>query len=238
MASLIDMNEALTVVLVEDDRRLAALTTEFLTRYGVGVHVAYDGREGLDLVLQLQPDVVLLDLMLPSIDGMDICRAIRRKSDVPIIMLSARDSEADRSLGLESGADDYVAKPFSARELLARVRAQTRRARGKMGPETRLIQCGNLSLDIGSRRVTWEGREISLTTYEFDLLKVLAERVNRPIGRERLMDLVKGNADEAFDRSIDFHISKLRHKLGDNARNPRLLKTVRGVGYMVSGADA
>ena len=234
MTSRNDINEALTVVLVDNDHRLAALTTEFLTRYGVGVNVARDGQEGLDMTLQLMPDVVLINAMVPGFEGTDLCRTFRRRSDVPIILLTPHESESLRTTSLESGADECVATPFSARELLAHVQAQVRRSSVSTGPERRQIQCGNLRLDLSGRRVTWEDRDIKLTPYEFDLLKVMAERANRPIGRERLIDLVKGSAEEAFDRSIDFHISRLRQKLGDDARHPRLLRTVRGVGYMIA----
>jgi two-component system OmpR family response regulator len=234
MTPLTDTNEALTVVLVEDDRTLAALTTEFLTRYGVTVHLAGDGREGLELTLRLQPDVVLINLMVPGFEETDLCRSFRRKCDIPIIVLTPNTNEAQRRSALDSGADECIATPFSARELLAQVREQALRTHGRSNPERRHIQCGSLCLDVVSRRVIWEGRDITLTAYEFDLLKVLVERMNRPLARERLIDLVKGSADQAFDRSIDFHISRLRQKLGDDARSPRLLRTVRGVGYMVA----
>ena len=234
MTSSIDTDEALTVVLVDNDHRLAALTTEFLTRYGVAVHVARDGRQGLEMTSLLRPDVVLINAMVPCFEGTDLCRTLRRASDVPIILLTPHENESERATSLDSGADECIATPFSARELLAHVRAQVRRKIDNSGLERRQIQCGNLRLDLTSRRVNWESRTIQLTTYEFDLLKVMTERANRPLGRERLIDLVKGSAEEAFDRSIDFHISRLRQKLGDSARQPRLLRTVRGVGYMIA----
>jgi DNA-binding response OmpR family regulator len=152
--------------------------------------------------------------------------------DTPIIMVTAAGDEPDRVVGLEGGADDYIVKPFSARELLARIRAQARRARGQLGPQAKSIAVGSLSIEPQSMRAIMEGRELALTTYEFALLRALAERAGQVLTREQLMDLVKGSAEEAFDRSIDVHISHLRHKLGDDPRSPRLLKTIRGVGYM------
>jgi DNA-binding response OmpR family regulator len=182
--------------------------------------------------LRERPDVVLLDLMLPGVDGLEVCRQLRTRLDVPILMLTARGEEADRVMGLEGGADDYMAKPFSSRELLARVRAQARRARGRSGPRSELIVAGRLEVDPVGRRVLVDGRLLSLTTYEFDLLRVFAERPGRVLTREQLVDFVRGSADEAFDRSIDVHISHLRKKLGDDPKSPRILKTVRGVGYL------
>ncbi len=222
----------LRVVYIEDDVRLARLTSRYLGAHGVVVSHAAGGREGIARVLAERPDVVLLDLMLPGIDGVEVCRELRRSVHTPIIMVTARGEEADRVLGLEGGADDYIAKPFSSRELLARIRAQTRRARGQSGPSATLLEVGPLTLDKGARSATLDSAPLALTTFEFDLLAALAERAGRVLGREQLLDLVHGSADEAFDRSIDVHVSRLRQKLGDDPRAPRLLKTVRGVGYM------
>jgi DNA-binding response OmpR family regulator len=221
-------------LLVEDDVRLAALTREYLEGHGVVVEVASDGQVGLDAALRRRFDVVLLDLMLPGKDGLTVCRELRARSDVPIIVLTARGEEADRVLGLELGADDYLAKPFSARELLARIRAQVRRARGRAGPAVQTVRVGGLVLDPGGRRATLDGRELALTGYEFDLLRALAERAGRVLSREQLMELARGSAEEAFDRSVDVHVSHLRQKLGDDPRRPRLLKTVRGAGYVLA----
>ncbi|HEY7514614.1 MAG TPA: response regulator transcription factor, partial [Vicinamibacteria bacterium] len=180
-------------------------------------------------------DVVLLDLMLPGRSGLEVCRELRARSDVPILVLTARGEEADRVLGLEMGADDYLTKPFSPRELLARIQAQVRRARGQAGPPAREVVVGELALDPRALRATLRGRELPLTAYEFHLLRVLAERAGHVVSRERLLELVRGSAEEAFDRSIDVHISRLRVKLGDDSRHPRLLKTVRGAGYQLVG---
>jgi two-component system OmpR family response regulator len=225
--------ETLRVVLVEDDERLARLTAKYLESHGVLVTWVSDGKSGLAEVLRNRPDAVLLDLQLPGLDGISVCRELRARSDVPILIITARDEEADRVLGLELGADDYVVKPFSSRELLARVRAQVRRARGKAGPTTRPVEVGQLSLDPAALHATLAGQTLSLTAYEFTLLKVLAENAGRVLGREQLLYLAKGNAEDSFDRSIDVQISRLRSKLGDDPKNPRLLKTVRGLGYML-----
>jgi DNA-binding response OmpR family regulator len=227
----------LTALLVEDDVRLAALTREYLAGHGVRVEVAGDGRRGLEAALRGRFDVVLLDLMLPELDGLAVCRALRDRSDVPIIVLTARGEEADRVMGLELGADDYLSKPYAPRELLARIRAVTRRAQGKAGPALRSLRVGRLELDPAARRATLGGRELGLTAYEFDLLRALAERAGRVLSRERLMELAKGSAEEAFDRSVDVHVSRLRQKLGDDPRHPRLLKTVRGSGYVLAAEE-
>lgn len=228
------MDERISVVYVEDDAKLARLTSRYLESHGLEVHVAPDAFAGLELVQRVAPDVVLLDLMLPGMDGIEVCRRLRAKGAVPIVMVTARGEEADRVLGLEGGADDYVTKPFSSRELLARIRAQARRARGQAGPPTGAVRVGKLWIDRAARSAKIDDRELSLTTYEFDLLIALAERAGRVLAREQLVELVRGSADEAFDRSIDVHVSHLRRKLGDDSRKPRLLKTVRGVGYLLS----
>jgi DNA-binding response OmpR family regulator len=174
--------------------------------------------------------------MLPRKSGLEICREVRARLAVPIIMLTALGEEADRVLGLETGADDYLPKPFSSRELLARLRALVRRGRGLVGPSRERLRVGALELSARDYTATLAGQPLPLTTAEFVLLRVLAERAGRVLTREQLLDLTKGSADEAFDRSIDAHISRLRHKLGDDPRQPRLLKTIRGAGYMLVGA--
>ena len=227
--------ESISVVYIEDDQRLAQLTARYLESHGLQVQIAGDARDGIARVLRDRPDVVLLDLMLPGTDGLQACRELRSRVDTPIIMVTARDDEIDRVLGLEGGADDYIAKPFSSRELLARIRAQARRARGRAGPPAVVIRVGTLTLDVAARSAELDGKELVLTSYEFTLLRVLAERAGRVLSREQLIDLVRGSADDAFDRSIDVHVSHLRQKLGDDSRNPKMLKTVRGAGYMLAG---
>jgi DNA-binding response OmpR family regulator len=228
------MHQGVLVLYVEDDDRLASLTARYLESHGMTVVVVSNGADAVPQALKLRPDVVLLDLMLPNVDGLEVCRRLRTRVDTPIIMVTAHGDEPDRVLGLEGGADDYLTKPFSARELVARIRAQTRRARGQLGPRARRVAVGDLHLEPQSMRATMGGRELALTSYEFSLLRALAERAGQVLTRERLMDLVRGSAEEAFDRSIDVHISHLRQKLGDDPRSPRLLKTVRGVGYMLA----
>jgi two-component system response regulator RstA len=219
------------VLLVEDDSRLASLTREYLEKHGSLVTVKANGEAGLEEARRQRYDVVLLDVMLPRMSGIQVCQRLREHSDVPVIMITARGEEADRVLGLELGADDYIPKPFSPRELLARIRALVRRARGRAGPSRRTVVVADLELDPGARTALLAGAALDLTAYEFSLLYVLAERAGRVLSREQLMDLAGGNAEEAFDRSIDVHISRLRHKLGDDSRRPRRIKTVRGVGY-------
>ena len=224
----------LTALLVEDDNRLAGMVAEYLTGHGVVVTRAADGNAGLAEALRTRYDVVLLDLMLPGKDGLEVCRGIRARSDVPVIVLTARGEEADRVLGLELGADDYLSKPFSPRELLARMRAVVRRARGQVGPAVEVVRVGALALDPSVRRATLDGREVALTGYEFSLLYALASRAGRVLSREQLIELAGGSSEEAFDRSVDVHVSRLRQKLGDDPRSPRMLKTVRGAGYMLA----
>lgn len=222
------------VLLVEDDERLARLTQRYLESHAVIVTWVDDGQRGLAEALRDRPDVVVLDLSLPSLDGLSVCRELRARSDVPVVMLTARDEEADRVMGLELGADDYIAKPFSSRELLARLRAHVRRARGKVGPANKPLQVGRLLLDPRALGATLDGKQLQLTAYEFALLRALAEHAGKVLGREQLLVLAKGNAEEAFDRSIDVQISRLRQKLGDDSRQPKLLKTIRGSGYMLA----
>jgi two-component system OmpR family response regulator len=230
-------NEPISVVYIEDDARLARLTARYLETHGTRVTVAANGQEGLLEIARHTPDVILLDLMLPGMDGFEVCKELRARTDAPIIMVTARGEEADRVLGLEGGADDYLSKPFSSRELLARIRAQARRVRGLTGP-ARELRVGKLTMDPTSMRAAMEGTPLSLTTYEFKLLQALAEKAGRVLGREQLVDIVRGSSDEAFDRSIDVHISHLRAKLNDDSRAPRFLKTVRGVGYMLVAEES
>jgi DNA-binding response OmpR family regulator len=221
-----------SVLYVEDDERLARLTSEYLENHQLAVTWLRDGGRAVEEAVR--HDVVVLDVMLPGKSGLEICREVRERSDVPILLLTARGEEADRVMGLELGADDYVPKPFSPRELVARISGLVRRARGQVGPRAKVLRAGRLTLDPQSRVVRLGEREVVLTSAEFELLRALAERPGRVLSREQLLDLAKGNAEEAFDRAIDVQISRLRQKLGDDARKPRLLKTVRGMGYLLS----
>jgi two-component system, OmpR family, response regulator len=225
------------VLLVEDDAKLARLTSEYLEHHGLTVTRVADGPSAIREGARAEIDAVILDLMLPGCDGFEVCRELRKGSHVPIIAVTARVEVADRVLGLELGADDYMTKPFAARELLARVHAVVRRARGKAGPASRELHVGSLVLDVAGLSASLGGRPLQLTSYEFALLRVLADNAGRVLSREQLLELAKGNADEAFDRSIDVRISRLRHKLGDDSRHPVLLKTIRGSGYMLTPGD-
>jgi len=222
------------VLLVEDDARLARLTAQYLEIRGLLVTVASSGPAGLAELKRGSFDVVLLDLLLPGRNGLEVCRDIRRRSDVPIIMVTALGDEVDRVVGFEAGADDYLCKPFSSPELLARIRAHVRRARGQLGPPDRVLQVGRLTILPGSFQASLDGRDLGLTAVEFAILRVLAERAGRPVSRDQLLDLAKGDEGDAFDRSIDGHVSRLRRKLGDDPRRPDMLKTIRGVGYMLA----
>ena len=221
-------------LLVEDDERLARFTAEFLVQHGVAVTRVGDGEAALRGARAQTFDVVILDLMLPKRDGLDVCRELRAKSAVPILVVTARGEEADRIVGLELGADDYLVKPFSPRELLARSRALVRRARGPLGSGADTIRIGPLELCTTAMTATYAGRPLDLTSYEFAILAALAEHGGRVLSREQILELVKGAADEAFDRSIDVRISRIRGKLGEPPGAKSIIRTVRGVGYMLA----
>lgn len=228
----------LKVLVVEDDAKIARLTRDYLEQHGFDITLVSDGVAATREALRPEFDAVVLDLMLPGKSGFDVCREIREHSHVPIIAVTARVEVADRVLGLELGADDYMTKPFSARELLARIQAVVRRAEGRAGPRAREVKVGRVIVDSASLRATLDGQLLALTSYEFALLRALAENAGKVLTRERLLDLAKGNAEEAFDRSVDVRISRLRQKLGDDPRHPRLLKTVRGSGYMLVAEES
>jgi DNA-binding response OmpR family regulator len=235
---MIVMDAPIKVLLVEDDERLAQLSVRYFEANNLIMTWVTTGPQAISEVSRRQFDVILLDLMLPGCDGLEVCRVLRTRCDVPIIIVTARKEEADRVLGLDVGADDYVTKPFSSRELVSRIRAVVRRARGLAGPPLRSLQVGSIVIDPARMRVTVYEKEVILTGYEFAILKALAERNGHVLSREHLLDLAKGGAEESFERSIDTHISRLRQKLGDDARNPRYLKTVRGYGYMLAAGAA
>jgi DNA-binding response OmpR family regulator len=229
-----------TALLVDDDARLGKLVAEYLGQHEIDVTVAGDGERGLAALRARAFDVVLLDVMLPGIDGLEVCRRIRATpalAAVPIVMLTARGDDVERIVGLELGADDYLPKPFNPRELLARLRAVLRRAAGPTPPGTPRFRAGALEIDFDGREVTVGGRRRVLTHYEFELLGVLARAAGRVLTREQLLDALKGVEYEAFDRSIDVHVSKLRSKLEADPRSPRYIKTVRGVGYVLARGE-
>jgi DNA-binding response OmpR family regulator len=221
------------ILVVDDELKIVKLVRAYLERAGFTVVTAHDGQEALAVFRYERPNLVVLDLMLPGMDGLDVCRAIRRSSDVPIIMLTARDEEVDRLIGLELGADDYVVKPFSPREVVARVRAVLRRTEGQpLEPE--VVIAGDVTLDLLHRTARVQGRPVELTATEFDLLTVLARHPGQVFTRMQLLDLVQGEAYEGYERTIDVHVKNLRRKLSDDPRNPRYIVTIRGMGYKFS----
>jgi two-component system, OmpR family, response regulator len=221
---------AVRVLLIDDDRRLHELLGSYLSQNGCEVAHAPDGRAGLEAVERDVFDVILLDLMMPGMDGLEVCRKIRAKSTIPLIMLTAKGDETDRVVGLEMGADDYIAKPFGPRELLARIRAVLRRSQPEAVAEKLVAQ--NVAVDVAKREVVVDGAAIELTGLEFDVLLTLMRRAGRVVPRESLMNEARGDV-VVGPRTVDVHISHLRQKLGDDPNKPRLIKTVRGVGYML-----
>ena len=219
------------IVLVDDDANLRHTLGYALRQEGFEVFAAEDGERGLEAFHQSRPDVVLLDVMLPNLDGFEVCRRIRKESDVPILMLTARDTELDKVVGLELGADDYLAKPFSTRELVARVRALLRRTRQTATPVGERLESAGLLLDAVRHRVTLEGREISLKPKEFDLLAFFMAHPGQVFGREQLLASVWGYDFAGDSRTVDTHVKTLREKLDDDAEHPLWIDTVRGVGY-------
>ena len=233
-------------LLVDDDPDLARLLIDYLASHEVSITHVLDGTKGLAALEHDPFDVVLLDVMLPGIDGFEVCRRIRAKHEVPIVMLTARGDDTDRIVGLEIGADDYVPKPFNPRELLARMRAVLRRARpADSGPKPsrEILTFGPLEIDHAARVVRKDGAEVSLTSFEYRILVVLARRAGDTVTREELASEVRepvevkakgGSYDPSVDRSLDVHVSRLRQKLEADPKDPRLIKTVRGVGYVLS----
>jgi DNA-binding response OmpR family regulator len=220
------------LLIIDDDARLAAMVSEYLTAAGFIVDIRFTGREGLAALDESAFDAVILDVMLPDIDGFEICRRIRTRAQTPVLMLTARGEETDRIVGLEIGADDYLPKPFSPRELQARIRAILRRGRTIDANDNQDLRFGRLLIDRSSRTVRIDAEERILTSFQFDLLVALADHAGRVLNRERLMDLVKGEEFEAFDRSIDVHISRIRSAIEDDPKRPRRIITVRGAGYV------
>jgi two-component system response regulator CpxR len=215
------------VLLIDDDVELGALLKEFLTREGFSVEVVHESRQGLQRAAAGDSDLVVLDVMLPGMDGFEILRQLRQESRVPVLMLTARADDLDRIVGLELGADDYLAKPFNPRELAARIRAILRRTEMRTSERGRL-EVNGVSLDPGSREVTVDGRRVELTTLEFDVLELLMRAAGRGLSRDDLMEAIYNRKSSPFERSIDMHVSHLRKKL---ERDRTLIKTVRGVGY-------
>ncbi len=225
------MSESLLII--DDDIRLSQMLVEYLGSAGYAITCAHTGKAGLQLAKQQDWSLIILDLMLPDADGLDLCRELRAGSTaaIPILMLTARGDATDRIIGLELGADDYLPKPFEPRELKARIKAILRRG---LRDRERLptLTFGRLEIDREAREIRLEGQAREVTSYQFDLLVAMAERAGRVLSREQLMDLVKGEPLEAFDRSIDVHISRLRAAIEDNPKQPRRIITLRGAGYI------
>jgi two-component system phosphate regulon response regulator OmpR len=225
------------LLLVEDDPRLAEMLKDYLGQAGFEVTVAALGATALKQLSEAHFDAIVLDLMLPDMDGLDVCRRLRPQNDTPIVMLTARGDAIDRIVGLELGADDYLPKPFEPRELLARLRAVVRRrSPGAQAAQT-MLRFGRLQIDAASRTALLDGRPRELTAYQFDLLLALSKNAGRVLSRETLMDLVKGEELDAFDRSIDVHISRIRAEIEDNPKRPRRIITIRTAGYLFAKAQ-
>lgn len=224
------------ILMIEDDHRLAAMVRAYLGEAGFEVVVADDAARGLAHLDRQRYDLVLLDLMLPDADGLDVCRRVRAGSDVPIVMATARGDIADLVVGLELGADDYVAKPFDPRELLARIRAVLRR-RGEAARAGAVLRFGRLEIDRDARRVRVDGADRPLTARQHDLLVAMAERAGRVLSREQLVDMVGAEPGEAGDRAVDVHVAKIRAAIEDDPRQPRRIITVRGAGYVFAKAQ-
>jgi two-component system, OmpR family, phosphate regulon response regulator OmpR len=223
------------ILLIEDDKRLAEMVKSYLGEFGFSVTAAHSGGDGIALYRRESFDALILDLMLPDMDGLEVCRQIRLDAQARILMLTARGDAMDRVIGLEMGADDYLAKPFEPREMLARLRAILRRAKGDNKSE--VLRFGRLDIDAGALQVRLDGEPRALTSYQFALLLGLARHAGRVMSREALMDLVKNERLEAFDRSIDVHISRIRAAIEDDPKKPRRVITVRGAGYVFAKAQ-
>jgi DNA-binding response OmpR family regulator len=218
------------ILIVDDERKLVQGLVGYFRQAGFDTLTAYDGRAALDIARRDQPDLIVLDLMLPELDGMEVCKQIRRSSSVPIIMLTARVEEADMLIGLELGADDYITKPFSGREVLARARAVLRRSNGALVPAT-LLRAGAITLDVDRRSVRVGEQPADLTPTEFDLLAALMRNLGRPLSRSQLLDATQGDEYAGYERTIDAHIKNLRRKVEADPANPQYILTVFGIGY-------
>ncbi len=224
------------ILVVDDEAKIARLVRDYLEQAGYRVVLAFDGRQALAAFRHEKPRLVVLDLMLPQVDGLDVARAIRQESDTPIIMLTARVEEADKIVGLELGADDYVTKPFSPRELVARVRAVLRRVEGQPRA-AQTLSVGDLEIDPERRTVTVAGRSVDLTPTEFDLLSLLARHPGRVFSRMELLERVQGYTYQGYERTIDAHIKNIRQKIEDDPKKPRYILTLYGLGYKFSEAE-
>ena len=224
-------------LVVDDDKKIAKVLAAYLEKDGYSVELAYDGWDAVRKASTMQPDIILLDIMLPGIDGLGVCREIRKVSEVPIIMLTARDGETDRIIGLEIGADDYVVKPFSPREVMARIRAIMRRAKPFKNDAAKecILSRGEISLNQDSRTLLAAGLPVELTPTEFKLMELFLMNQNHVFSRLQLIEKIQGYAFDGYERTVDSHIKNLRKKIGDSPGEPRYIKTVYGVGYKLVG---
>ena len=219
------------ILVADDDQNIAELLRLYLEKEGYTVVLAADGEQAIERFNAENPDIVLLDIMMPKLDGWQVCRGIRKKSNCPIIMVTAKGETFDKVLGLELGADDYLVKPFSPRELVARSRALLRRVHADSEPQREVLEFGELTIDVSGHKVLVSGEEIDLTASEFKLLTTLSRYPGRVYSRMELVEKVLGYDFEGYERTIDSHVKNLRAKIGDNPRNPKWLHTVHGVGY-------
>jgi two-component system, OmpR family, alkaline phosphatase synthesis response regulator PhoP len=226
---------AARVLIIEDEEKIASWLATFLRQANFEVVSTDSGKDGLRLASEMQPDVVLLDLMLPDMDGLDVCRVIRKRSDVLILMLTARVEDTDRLIGLEVGADDYIVKPFNPREVIARIRAFLRRAQGMLTPEPKALVYGDLSLNPAARTCTRNGAPVTLTPTEFQILETLMKRPGVAFTREQLITEAMGYDYAAYERTIDAHIRNIRKKIETDMQNPVYIQTVFGIGYRFAG---
>ncbi|WP_217909517.1 response regulator transcription factor [Desulfosediminicola flagellatus] len=225
------------ILIVEDDRNTSRLVETYLQREGFSTIASYDGEQALAMARSHNPGFVILDVMLPKVDGWDICRQLRKDSDVPILMLTAREEEIDRVMGLSLGADDYVVKPFSPRELVERVKAILRRTQSRPAPEQTVLTHNSLTLDPEKHKVTLSGKPVSLTSSEYKLLEALMSSPGRVFTRDELLNRFYDHGEAVIDRVIDVHIGKLRQKIEANPSQPQLILTVRGFGYQFAEPD-
>ena len=222
------------ILIIDDDEKLTALLTRFLGEFGFQVASAHTPTQGFKLLHEFDPDLIILDIMLPEMDGFEVCKRIRGKSEIPIIMLTARGELTDKVVGLELGSDDYLAKPFEPRELVARINTVLRRSKSHY---KKASSFGDLFLDFDQRKALIAGRDLNLTTGEFAVLRLLADNPGKVFDRDEILQELRGMDSEAFNRTVDIAVSRLRQKLGDDPREPQYIKTVWGSGYVFIGKD-
>lgn len=230
------MEDRIRALIIDDDQKLLELLSNYLDEFGISCLSAGDGESGMELLKETQPDIVILDIQMPGVDGLAVCRMVRQTSTVPIIILSARGEATDRIVGLEMGADDYMAKPFEPRELVSRIRSILRRS-GKEERSKNRIDVANLSVDPSSREAWLDGEKLKLSSMEFDLLLLFCRNPGKRLTRDFIMNDIQGVDSSSYSRSIDILVSRLRSKLGEDARNPRFIKSIHGYGYVFTGGN-